>query len=248
LFASLLAASVVLALGLLALGGCTGSGNPAGTSPDVSGASSPSPQPRTIDGCVGESDGAMFDYERSGTVTPAILLGTAGPGVVISYEANGDVCTWLPLANRLVAAGYRALLYERNNLQAPEDDIVAMARNLHDRGIESVFLVGGSMGGRLSPLAATRLDFRIAGVVNLAGVVLPEHAAGLTAPFLQVYGTEDPLAPAAGMLAAHEAAGQARSRTLLPVAGSAHASRLFRTDQGSQVLDAIMSFRDANRL
>jgi len=232
----------LVAVGLLALTGCSGAGGgPAGLG------ASATPAARTIDGCVSESDGAMFDYERAGRVTPAILLGTQGPGVVISYEADGRVCGWLPLANRLVAAGYRPLLYERNNRLAPEDDIVAMARNLHDRGIATVFLVGGSMGGRLSPVAATQLDFPIAGVVNLAGVVLPEHAAALTAPFLQIYGTEDGLAPAAKMVAAHEAAGQARSRALLPVAGSAHASALFATDQGPRVLDAIMSFLDANR-
>jgi pimeloyl-ACP methyl ester carboxylesterase len=200
----------------------------------------------TIDGCVRDTDGELFTYERAGQVTPAILLGTTGPGVVISYEAAGNVCTWLPLTQRLVAAGYRALMYERNNRQSPEDDIVAMATNLHDRGIATVFLVGGSMGGRLSPLAATRLAFPIAGVVNLAGVVLPEHAAALTAPFLQIYGAQDTLAPAAQMLAAHEAAGQAQGRTLLAVPGAAHASYLLGTDQGPLVIDAIMSFLAAN--
>lgn len=232
----------VVALMSLVLSACSGARSSAG---EVSGA--PARPARMIDGCLGETDGAMFDYARSGTVTQAILLGTTGPGVVISYEADGDVCSWRPLADRLVAAGYRPLLYERNNRAAPEEDIMAMAGILHGRGMDPVFLIGGSMGGRLSPLAAERLDFPIAGVVNLSGVVTPEHAAALAAPFLQIYGAEDPSAPAEKMLAAHNAAGRAASRTLLVVPGMAHASDLFRTGQGPALLDAIMSFLAANR-
>ena len=133
-------------------------------------------------------------------------MGKGSAGVVVSYERRGKVCDWLPLADRLVDAGHRVLLFKRNNMVEPEEDTVAMAERLRKEGVTKVFLVGGIDGRTLSALAAGALTFPVAGVVSVSGVVQPEDVAGLKAPFLQVGGDQDGLAPLDMVRAAHDAA------------------------------------------
>ena len=110
----------------------------------------PSPTGVNIDGCVTEETGKIFEYTRDGNTTLGVIMGKGPAGAVVSYERRGKVCDWLPLADRLVDAGHRVLLFKRNNMVEPEEDTVAMAERLREEGVTKVFLIGGSMGGRLS--------------------------------------------------------------------------------------------------
>jgi pimeloyl-ACP methyl ester carboxylesterase len=236
-----------LLLLLAACGGTAGSQGAGPASPSASGSTRgptavPSPTGVNIDGCVTEETGKIFEYTRDGNTTLGVIMGKGSAGVVVSYERRGKVCDWLPLADRLVDAGHRVLLFKRNNMVEPEEDTVAMAERLRKEGVTKVFLVGGSMGGRLSALAAGALTFPVAGVVSVSGVVQPEDVAGLKAPFLQVGGDQDGLAPLDMVQAAHDAAVKSADRRLVTLPSRDHASRLFTGDQGSKVLDTVMAF------
>ncbi|MFD2348376.1 hypothetical protein ACFSTC_01710 [Nonomuraea ferruginea] len=89
-----------------------------------------------VSGCYTRDDGEIFTY---GDGLPGVITGDGEIGVVISYENNGNVCTWRPLSDRLVAAGYRVLLYARKFDASPEDTALAMARRLAKKGAERVF-------------------------------------------------------------------------------------------------------------
>ncbi|MDP9864627.1 MULTISPECIES: alpha/beta hydrolase [Streptosporangium] len=200
-----------------------------------------------IDGCVTEKTGELFEYKRGGTTTKGVIMGKGPVGVVVSYERQGTVCTWLPLADRLVAAGHRVLLFDRNNTAAPEEDTVAMAGRLRKAGAEKVFLVGGSMGGRVSLLAAGELKPPPAGVISISGTIQPGEVDELRAPFLQVTGDADPDAPLDMLQVVYNEAVKSADRQLLVLSGGDHASRLFTGDQGPKALQAVVAFIEKHK-
>ncbi|MET8156893.1 alpha/beta fold hydrolase [Sphaerisporangium sp. NPDC005289] len=227
--------------------GPSASGTPAAT-PSAAPAPTLSPSPKrplpkgpNLSGCYTRDDGKIFTYGEE--KLPGVVMGKGATGVVISYERGGNACTWRPLADRLVSAGYRVLLYARDLEAIPEDNIVDMARRLDkERGVGRIVLAGGSMGGTLSVSAALKLGDRVAAVVALAGPPLPEEAARLRVPLLQIAGVYDG-DRAQRMRESDDAAVLAPDRQVVVVPDeSAHASSLFETPHGPQVLDTIMAF------
>ncbi|MDR8415025.1 hypothetical protein MTP10_40635 [Nonomuraea sp. 3-1Str] len=199
-----------------------------------------------VSGCFTEKDGRIFTH---GDDLPGVITGKGSVGVVITYERNGSVCTWRPLSDRLVGAGYRVLLYARDSRVPPEDVAVAMGKRLaKEKGVKRLFFVGGSIGATTAPLAAARMRGKAAGVVALSGSIDPADAAAITAPLLQIGTENDGYGGAADLQAAHDAATKAAANELLLVKGeSAHASAMFGASYGPQVLDRILTFMDRHR-
>ncbi|MFJ2033932.1 hypothetical protein [Streptosporangium sp. NPDC087985] len=202
----------------------------------------PSPTGVNIDGCITKKNGKIFKYTREGMTTQGVIMGKGSVGVVVSYERHGRVCDWLPLADRLVGEGYRVLLFDRNNTATPEKDTVAMADRLREAGVTKMFLVGGSMGGRLSVLAAGMLKFPVAGVISISGGMQPHEAADLTAPFLQVAGDQDGIAPTDLVQAIYNEAVKSADRQLVFLTSRDHASQLFRSDQAERTFTLVTAF------
>ncbi|WP_327089038.1 hypothetical protein OIE66_43205 [Nonomuraea sp. NBC_01738] len=237
--------TTALVLSLTACGGAVSepSAAPAATTP----MSTPTPaavEGQNLSGCFTEQDGKIFKHKG----TMGIIAGDGPVGVVISHERRGTVCTWKPLSDRLVAAGFRVLLYNRGS-ERPEDATVVMAGKLAgERGVKRLFLVGGSIGATTAVPAATRLGKKVAGVVAVSGEVYPDDAAALTAPLFQVGSEHDGYGNAEDMEKTRVAAVKAAdSRVLLIPGENAHASALFTRPAGPQVLDAITAFLEKHK-
>ncbi|MBB4938059.1 hypothetical protein FHR32_002364 [Streptosporangium album] len=225
----------------------TAAASPPSTTPTPVATPESSPTGVNIDGCVTEKNGTIFKYKRGGTTTQGVIMGKGPVGVVVSYERRGSVCGWLPLADRMVDAGYRVLLFDRNNEAEPEGDIVAMATRLRAAGVKKVFLVGGSVGGQASVLAAGKLTSPPAGVISISGVTQPGEVATLKAPFLQVDGDQDDIAPVDLAQAVYDAATESADRQLVILPGREHASGLFTGDQAPKLFRAVLTFLDKHK-
>ncbi|MBO3748056.1 hypothetical protein J5X84_18445 [Streptosporangiaceae bacterium NEAU-GS5] len=201
---------------------------------------SPRPTGPNVGGCFTEADGDIFRYGDGYT---GVITGTGRVGVVVSYERGGDVCAWRPLADRLNAAGYRVLLYDRSGAASVDDLIVEMAGRLRKKGVKRLFLVGGSIGGHMSIVAATRLKKPAAAIVSLSGLAVTDEVAPLEVPLLQITAENDRSPTPSSVEAIARAAVKSPDRPVIIVRGEdAHASRLFETAQGPMVLNAIMTF------
>lgn len=213
--------------------------------------SAPTPTPQitgpNVSGCFTEKDGKIFSHGADDL--PGVITGRGEVGVVITYERNGNVCTWRPLSDRLVAAGYRVLLYARDSTKPPEDVTVAMAKRLaKEKGVKRLFFVGGSIAATTAPLAAEKFGGRTAGIVALSGAIDPADAARITVPLLQIGTEHDGYGGAEDLQPAHDAATKAPANELLIVKGeSTHASELFRTPHAAEALDRILTFMDRHK-
>ncbi|MET8989820.1 hypothetical protein ABZW49_30600 [Nonomuraea wenchangensis] len=219
------------------------------TTPATSAAPSSSPPPTgpNVSGCFTEADGKIFEYDGG---LPGVITGTGSTGVVITYERRGNVCSWRPLSDRLVAAGYRVLLYARTAAAAPEETTVAMAKRLaKEKGVGRVFLVGGSIGATTAVPAALRLGpEKIAGVVALSGEIAAEDAAKLTVPLLQIGSEHDDYGGRASLDAARAAATKAPDAQALVIPGeSLHASQLLSSPYADQVLSTVETFMNRHK-
>lgn len=215
-------------------------------SPSASRSPAPLPAGPNVSGCFTEDDGKIFKH--SGDL-PGVITGDGPVGVVISYERRGSVCAWRPLSDRLVAAGYRVLLYVRGSSQFPEDATVAMGKRLaKEKGVKRLFLVGGSIGATTAVPAALRLEGKVAGVVALSGQISEENAARLTVPLLQIGSENDGYGGAADLARAHDAATKAADNQTMVIPGeSLHASALFTSPHGEDVLDRVVAFMERHK-
>ncbi|MEV4399064.1 hypothetical protein [Nonomuraea sp. NPDC049607] len=247
----------LLTLGLTGCGGTVGTGATAvrttaaeAPSPDPTPTPSPPPTGPNVSGCFTEQDGKIFTHVRG---LPGVITGDGPVGVVISYERRGTVCSWRPLSDRLVAAGYRVLLYARDAGLLPEDGAVAMGRRLaKEKGVERLFLVGGSIGATASVPAAERLagkaGVKVAGVVALSGEIDQGDAAALTVPLLQIGSEHDSYGGAESMRAAEAAATKAPDNQVMVIPGeSLHASALVGSPHATKVLDTVVAFMDRHK-
>ncbi|SRR6266536_1661022 len=93
-----------LAAFALAAGGCS-SRSPARSS---TGTAPPSTQ-GSLDGCVQAGQASLVDLAGGHR---AAVLGSGPTGVVLSNQSDQSLCGWLGFGRKLVARGFRVLLYD----------------------------------------------------------------------------------------------------------------------------------------
>ena len=245
--ASLAGGALIVAL---AATGCAGGSDTPDGSATTTSTGQPTQEATTdppltdLDGCLTAADATLVRVDGALTKSDVAILGDGPTGVIISYENHGTVCPWLPLADRLVAAGHTVVLYDRRVGDA-SDYPIDLTTFLRDRGIEDVTLLGGSLGGMASVQAATTIDPPVEAVVALSGADASTVAYGpaLRVPLLQVVEQADSgFAQAVPEL--DRAAVNSPDHQLMLLNGDAHASAIFDTTDSAAVMDRIVAFVD----
>ncbi len=121
------------------------------------------------------------------------LFGDGSVGVVLAHMLPADQTLWWPFAHTLAGAGYTALTFDfrgycpggdagcsegTKDVAAIWQDVVGAVSFLKARGATRVMLVGASMGGTASLIAASQPGSSVAAVVALSA---PQSIEGLTA-------------------------------------------------------------------
>jgi pimeloyl-ACP methyl ester carboxylesterase len=114
------------------------------------------------------------------------LFGDGTAGVVLSHMRPADQTSWFRFASRLADAGYLVLTYDFRGYcpggeggcsEGERDvgemwrDVVAAVELVRSEGATSVALVGASMGGTASLVAAAREDLEVRAVITLSAPI-----------------------------------------------------------------------------
>lgn len=106
-------------------------------------------------------------------------FGTGAVGVVLAHEHGANLCSWVAYAQHLRDLGYRALAIDfRSNLVA---DVNGAAAELRRQGAKRIVLLGASMGGTASLVAATSASPEVAAVASLSAPSTFMHLDGMAA-------------------------------------------------------------------
>ncbi len=121
------------------------------------------------------------------------LFGSGSTGVVLSHMLPADQTSWWDFARKLADRGYLVLTYDfrgycpggeagcsrgSKDVAAIWQDVIGAIRFLRSQGARRVELVGASMGGTASLIAASKPGMEVAAVVTLSA---PVSIEGLTA-------------------------------------------------------------------
>ncbi len=141
------------------------------------------------------------------------LFGRGSVGVVLSHMLPADQTSWWDFARQLAGDGYLALTYDFRGYcpggdagcsQGPKEvsaiwqDVLGAIDLVRSEGASRVVLIGASMGGTASLVAASRPGEEIAAVVTLSAPVSieglaadPDTLSKVTAAKLFIAGTGD---------------------------------------------------------
>jgi dienelactone hydrolase len=196
---------LVLATATATATACGGArSNGGGSSP------SPPPHPTVAAQCRTQwEDGKgtqVWFTDTAGASIGGVEMGSGTTGVVLAHEAGSDSCRWIPYGLELAAAGYRVLAFDFSGSgvspDLPDNDshdgnVLGALAFLRHEGATKAVLMGASMGGTASLVAASKASPPVAGVVSLSAALSYESmdaysAAGeLAVPVLFVAGTAD---------------------------------------------------------
>ena len=125
--------------------------------------------------CGAEGVQAVTLRTPEGAEVDAALVGEGETGVVLGHQFRSDFCSWVPFAEELARRDMAALAVNFASASL-DDEMVAGANELLERGAKRIFLVGASMGGTAALVAAEQLD-----VAGVAAVSAPGEFSGLDA-------------------------------------------------------------------
>jgi pimeloyl-ACP methyl ester carboxylesterase len=141
-----------------------------------------------------------------GTKLAGHVFGRGTRGVALAHQSDGNLCQWVPYANRLASLGYRVLVFDFRNVGDSQargypanirygGDAAAAAAELRRRGVTRVYLVGASLGGSAVLQAAANVKPSVAGVVSVSGAADLSNAIAsvpsLRVPVLYLAGSGD---------------------------------------------------------
>ncbi len=195
----------------------------------------PTPQPPVaLAGCSGIH--ARWAVLRGAGVDAAVT--GSGPAIVFGNESGNSACAWIPLAERLAAAGHRVAVfdYDATGASAERDCVAQMlsvARAL--RGSGRFALVGASLGGRVVIEAAARRPPGLAALVSLSGERFVQNyrdiiasARRVRAPALYAGAREDGFTDGARQQNQLHAAMRGRPNELVQIGGVDHGTALLQ--------------------
>lgn len=159
---------------LVSCGGATGEGP--GGEPSATPASAESPSPTPVPG------EAVTFRTSEGVRIAGRLFGDGPVGVVLGHSIDGDQTEWWNVAEVVADAGHAAVAIDfrgycpGDEAGCSEDgstadawrDPLAGATFLRERGVHDIVLIGASMGGTASVLAAGNARPRLSGVITLS--------------------------------------------------------------------------------
>lgn len=207
-----------------------------------------SSSPPGLDGCL-----PTAQWEIRAIADPGggrLTLGILGSGrktVILSNESDENLCSWLLLARRLTALGYRVVVWDYGGNEPP-GELLALARWARKHGAARIVLMGASEGAKTSLIAAARLGHALSGVVSLSaesvlrpGILVIRSVARLHCPLLLVTSAGDPYGSAQ---AAPEfmTAAPSRDKRLVKVPGTDHGTALLAGPAAATVLPAVLTF------
>jgi pimeloyl-ACP methyl ester carboxylesterase len=217
----------------------------------------PSPATSAAAPLVGEECPDLVDggtqvrfTDAHGAELTGVTLGTGRTGVVLAHMSDGDVCGWLAYARQIARDGYRVMVFYFHGFGTSggadgstlDGDVLAAAEYLRGHGAQPIALLGASMGGTASLVAATELRPPPAVVISLSapkyyqGLDALAAAAKLTVPVLYAAGVSDN--DYADQAQALYDATPGTDRTILLAPTTAHGTGMVGAP-GSQVRDAM---------
>jgi len=239
--------AVICAALLLLLAGCGdggttgGTGGDAAASPTPAGTAtvSPSPEPSDPSGCHGGAPGQPVKFGPDGAANlVGVVYGTGSTGLVFAHQTRANRCQWAAYAVESAKAGYRAMTFDfpgSGDSPAGMDSdaaVIAAAAYLRAQGVQTVVLVGASMGANAVLAAAPHIAPPVAGVISLSapasfqGIDAVAAVRGLAVPVLYAACQNDPGYPEDAS-ALYAATPTSHPRTLLVVPGcSSHGVQL----------------------
>jgi pimeloyl-ACP methyl ester carboxylesterase len=159
-----------------------------------------------LPGCGGEgptpdlSDSEAVSFEsRDGVELEGRLFGEGAAAVVLSHMLPADQRSWFDYAGRLAEQGYLVLTYDfrgycpggdggcsqgERDISSIWRDVLGAVDLVRSRGANRVVLVGASMGGTASLVAAAEEGVDVEAVVSLSAPVSIEGLVA-DAPLLQ---------------------------------------------------------------
>jgi pimeloyl-ACP methyl ester carboxylesterase len=234
-----------LPLTALALAGCGGSssGTAAPTEASTT-ATAAGNGGKTLDSCAQENATTKIVH-FSGADLDGVIIGDGANGVVLAHQLHSNLCSWLPFAKRLAAAGVRVLAFDFPSTSDLDRHVLAAVAELRRQGAHSVALAGASMGGTAVLVAASR-ESKISRVASLSGSRDFEGlAAGRAVPRLRVptffVAAEEDSPYVDDERAMYRAA--TGDKRLLVVPGSDHGTDLLADEQVADQLFAFLAGR-----
>lgn len=189
---------------------------------------------------------------RDGFLLEGRLFGSGTIGVVMAHAFPADQSSWYEFAHELSREGYLVLTFNfrgygesegTREISVLDRDVVAATQYLTDQGAEKVVLIGASMGGTASLVAASKIE-----VSGVATVSAPTGFMGLDAiqalidvfePRMYVAATDDPSNAEQAAEALLRADPTARLKL---VGGSAHGTDMLKGRRGEEVRKSIEDF------
>ncbi|HWC31963.1 MAG TPA: alpha/beta hydrolase [Actinomycetota bacterium] len=207
-------------------------------------------------GCGGGGDVAARTVRFStddGVELEGDVRGGGTTGVALAHMYPTDRTSWEPFAERLAAEGYLTLAFDFRGYGGSEGertipeiwrDVVAAAGELRSHGAERVVLVGASMGGTASLVAASRSA--VDGVVTISApstfeglTASPDVVRAVQAPKLFVAASADGAAAAAAQSFYNDSPQPKRVEI---VGGDEHGTELLEGSHGEVVRNVILDF------
>jgi pimeloyl-ACP methyl ester carboxylesterase len=202
----------------------------------------------------GDAPGRLIRFRTEDGVSLAGELRGSGPtGVVLAHMFPADRTSWSDLATLLEDRGYTSLAIDFRGYgdsggerDIPEiwRDVLAAIDALRDRGARKIVLVGASMGGTASLIAASRAE--VHGVVTLSAATTfmglsapPEVLQAVDEPKLFIAAEGDGSAAATAQGFYDTASGAKR---LEIVTGEDHGTDLLEGRHGDAVRQMILEF------
>jgi pimeloyl-ACP methyl ester carboxylesterase len=203
---------------------------------------------------AGASETVSFTTE-DGVTLSGHLFGSGTSGVVLAHMYPADQTSWYPTAERLAEEGYLVLTFDfrgygdsegTKQIELINKDVAAAIAELARAGATSVGLIGASMGGTASLIAAsqTPAPIPIAGVATLSapvefrGLSAEQAVPKLTVPLLFIAAEDDSGADGARQL--QELAGGEAELELFP--GDEHGTELLEGPYAEDVLALLSGF------
>ena len=181
-----------------------------------------------------------------GTLTLAVL-GTGPRVVILSEQSNELLCSWVPFAGRLAAAGYRVVLWDFGG-GLPAEELTAVARHVASKETTRMVLMGASEGAKASLVTAARLGSAVSGAVSLSaevilspGIQVADSVRRLHCPLLLVTASQDAYD---SVSAARQfmALAPSTAKRLVTVPGSDHGTALLSGRSGATTVPAVIDF------